>query len=80
MTQSPEQISAELYDASVSDWDGEIDFHRELAIEVKSHGQSVLEVACGTGRVSLHLAQEGVNIVGTDRDEELQVSNKRNQI
>ena len=68
---TPEQLSAELYDVSVPDWDGEIDFYRELAREAKARGQSVLEVACGTGRVTLRLAQEGVDIVGTDLDEEM---------
>ena len=71
MTQSPEQLAAELYDVSVPDWDGEIDFYRKFAREVKARGQSVLEVACGTGRVTLRLAQEGVHIVGTDLDEEM---------
>ncbi|HEX6036062.1 MAG TPA: class I SAM-dependent methyltransferase, partial [Anaerolineales bacterium] len=68
---TPEQLSAELYDVSVPNWDGEIDFYRELAREVKARGKSVLEVACGTGRVTLRLAQEGVDIVGTDLDEEM---------
>ena len=71
MTQSPEQLSAELYDLAVPDWDGEIDFYREFACEARERGQSVLEVACGTGRVTLRLAQEGVNMVGTDLDEEM---------
>ena len=71
MTQTPEQLAAELYDLSVPDWDGEIDFYREFAHQVKARGQSVLEVACGTGRVTLRLAQEGVNIVGADLDEEM---------
>lgn len=68
---TPEQLSAELYDISVPDWNGEIDFYRELAREAKARGQSILEVACGTGRVSLRLAQEGVNIVGTDLSEDM---------
>jgi ubiquinone/menaquinone biosynthesis C-methylase UbiE len=71
--QTPEQISAELYDISVPDWDGELDFYRELAREVKAHGreQSVLEVGCGTGRITIRLAQEGVKVVGTDLSEEM---------
>ena len=60
MTQSPEQLAAELYDISVPDWDGESDFCRELAREAKSRKQSILEVACGTGRVSIRLAEEAV--------------------
>lgn len=68
---SPEQLAAELYDASVPDWDGEMDFYRQIACEVRDRGQSVLEVACGTGRVTLRLAQEGVNITGVDLNEEM---------
>jgi SAM-dependent methyltransferase len=61
----PERV-AQLYDASVPDWPGEIDFYRELAAQAHSKGQSVLEVACGTGRVTLPLARDGVNVVGID--------------
>lgn len=71
MTQTSKQLAAELYDVSVPDWDGEIDFYREFASAVKARGQSVLEVACGTGRVTLRLAQEGVDMLGTDLDEEM---------
>ena len=68
MTQPPEQLAAELYDISVPDWKGEMDFYRELARQTKSPGQSILEVACGTGRVSIRLAEESIRIVGTDLD------------
>lgn len=68
MTQTPEQLAAELYDISVPDWDGEMDFYQELMREAKVHGQSILEVACGTGRVSIRLAEEGARVVGTDLD------------
>lgn len=71
MNRSPEQLSAELYDVTVPDWDGEIDFYREYALQARDRGQSVLEIACGTGRVTLRLAQEDVNIVGVDLDEEM---------
>lgn len=60
MTQSPEQLAAELYDISVPDWDGELDFYRELVREAKARKQSILEVACRTGRVSIRLAEEAV--------------------
>ena len=60
------EFYAETYDASVPDWPGEIDFYRALAAEVKTKGQSLLEVACGTGRVGIRLANEGVNVVGLD--------------
>jgi len=68
MTQTPEQLAAELYDISVPDWGKEINFYRELTRATKACGQSVLEVACGTGRVSVRLAGEGVRVVGMDLD------------
>lgn len=57
---------AEMYDDSVPDWPGEIDFYTRLAAEAKAAGGSVLEIACGTGRVAIRLAQGGVNAVGLD--------------
>jgi ubiquinone/menaquinone biosynthesis C-methylase UbiE len=71
--QTPEQLAAELYDVSVPDWDGEIDFYRELAHEARARkrAERVLEIACGTGRVTLRLAREGVDIFGADLDEEM---------
>jgi ubiquinone/menaquinone biosynthesis C-methylase UbiE len=71
MPKSPEQLAAELYDAAVPDWDGEIEFYSELARQAQSRGQPILEVACGTGRVTLRLAREGVDIVGMDLDKEM---------
>ena len=57
---------AETYDTVVPDWPGEMDFYRELATEASSKGQAVLEIACGTGRVALRLAQDGIDVVGLD--------------
>jgi ubiquinone/menaquinone biosynthesis C-methylase UbiE len=71
LRQTPDQLAAELYDISVPDWEGEIDFYRAFAREVQNRGQPVLEVACGTGRVTLRLAGEGVDIVGVDIDEHM---------
>lgn len=73
MTLSAQQIYAELYDLYVSDWPGELDFYRELAAEplVQEHG--LLEIACGTGRVALRLAQDGIRITGLDLSPELLV-------
>jgi SAM-dependent methyltransferase len=75
MGQSPEQRTAEFYaqtyDAWVPDWPGELEFYRDLAVEVVSRGGAVLEIACGTGRVAARLAQDGVPIVGLDRSPEM---------
>lgn len=57
---------AQTYDVSVSDWPGEIDFYKRLAAESHARGEGVLELACGTGRVAIRLAQEGVDVVGLD--------------
>lgn len=64
MDLKPDEIYARLYDASVPDWPGEIDFYLELARQAKD--QAVLEVACGTGRVGLRLAQAGAQVTGVD--------------
>jgi ubiquinone/menaquinone biosynthesis C-methylase UbiE len=60
------EFYAETYDTVVSDWPGEIDFYLELASETHSRGQPVLELASGTGRVAIRLAQTGINVVGLD--------------
>jgi len=57
---------AETYDASVPDWPGEIEFYRRLGAEAAARGEAVLELACGTGRVAIRLARDGVRVVGLD--------------
>jgi SAM-dependent methyltransferase len=66
MGQLVSEQEVQLYDVAVPDWPGEIDFYRDMAMKVKERGGSVLEVGCGTGRVTLQLAQEGISIVGMD--------------
>jgi ubiquinone/menaquinone biosynthesis C-methylase UbiE len=55
---------AETYDDSVGDWPGEIDFYLEL---VRNHSENVLEIAAGTGRVSIRLSQSAEKIIGLDQ-------------
>jgi SAM-dependent methyltransferase len=57
---------AETYDAAVPDWPGEISFYLDAADRAKSRGEAVLELACGTGRIALRLAQAGAEVVGLD--------------
>ena len=67
-----EKLNAKLYDFAVPDWEGEVDFYRELVAHsplVKTHG--VLEVACGTGRITLRLAKDGIKITGVDISPEM---------
>lgn len=60
------EFYAHTYDAAISDWQGEIDFYRAFAAEATLKGRSVLEIACGTGRVAIRLAEDGVRVVGLD--------------
>jgi SAM-dependent methyltransferase len=63
---SEEQYFAQTYDAFVKDWDGEIEFYRELAAPFATGKGSLLEIGSGTGRVAIRLAKMGVEVVGID--------------
>jgi SAM-dependent methyltransferase len=54
---------AEFYEREFANRTHDISFFLEQA---KGVGGSVLEVACGTGRITLPIAREGVEIVGLD--------------
>ncbi len=45
---------------------GDTQFYLEPARESAAQGHSVLELACGTGRVTLPNAREGIEVVGLD--------------
>ncbi|MEX1255649.1 MAG: class I SAM-dependent methyltransferase [Dehalococcoidia bacterium] len=61
-----DEAAAVRYDAAVSLQPGEVDFYLELARDAQSQGLPTLELACGTGRIALPLAREGIAIVGVD--------------
>jgi len=61
-----DEYYAMTYDESVPDWPGEMDFYQGLAAEAREAGGAVLELACGTGRVAVRLAQQGASMVGLD--------------
>ena len=42
-------------------------YHRQVA----RYGEPVLELACGSGRLTIPLAKEGVNITGVDISEDM---------
>lgn len=63
---SPWEFYAQTYDATVSDWEGEIDFYQSYVDAAAAKGNSILEIACGTGRVAIRLAKGGANVVGLD--------------
>jgi SAM-dependent methyltransferase len=62
-----DQLAAELYDYTVQDWPGEIAFYSGLA----SSASTILEVGCGTGRVSLQLARQQLDAVGLDNSSQM---------
>lgn len=56
---------AKHYD-KINDFDFDIPFYQKFA-----KGKKVLELGCGTGRVSIPLAKEGVDITGIDVSDEM---------
>ncbi len=76
--QNADAYYAQTYDESVSDWPGEMDFYLEMSEKPKSKGGAVLELACGSGRVAIRLAQQGVNVVGLDLSPEMLAVARKN--
>ncbi|NOK62041.1 MAG: SAM-dependent methyltransferase [Chloroflexi bacterium AL-W] len=63
----PEYTDAELYDAE-NVWNAADTFYLELAQTI---GGPVLDVACGTGRLTRAIAEAGLSVVGTDTTREM---------
>jgi SAM-dependent methyltransferase len=60
-------LMARIYHARSLVWPGEFDFYLDLASKATARGLPVLEIACGTGRVSSRLANAGATVVAFDR-------------
>lgn len=56
------------HDVECGSYDADLPLWEELA---KRGGGPILELGCGTGRVALHLARRGHEVIGLDRDQEL---------
>lgn len=56
------------HDVECGSYDADLPLWEELA---ERHGGPILELGCGTGRVALHLARRGHEVIGLDRDREL---------
>lgn len=60
---------APIYDAYYEQMElADVTFYRELALDATSEGP-VLEVGCGTGRITLELLEAGVDVTGIDVSE-----------
>jgi SAM-dependent methyltransferase len=57
-----------LYDSLFANFSADIPFYQTLA---EKYGDPVLELMCGTGRVTIPLAQKGFNITGLDISPEM---------
>lgn len=57
---------AHRYDAAVPVGEGEIDFYLQYAREAQARGEPALELACGTGRIAIPIAHEGISLTGLD--------------
>ena len=62
---------AARYDAAIPIPPGEIELYLGLAREAQAQGLATLELACGTGRIAIPLAREGIDIVGLDNSPEM---------
>lgn len=56
------------HDVECGSYEADLALWEELAEE---RGGPILELGCGTGRVALHLARRGYEVIGLDRDPEL---------
>ncbi len=55
-----------IYDAKFPGRPGDIDFYLRLAQEAHEAGYPVLEPTCGTGRLAIPIARQGIRVVGLD--------------
>jgi SAM-dependent methyltransferase len=56
------------HDVECGSYAADLPLWEEVAEE---YGDPILELGCGTGRVALHLARRGYEVIGLDRDPEL---------
>ena len=65
MTETTLDAIARLYDLDLSVEPGDVDLYRALA---KRTGGPILELAVGSGRIAVPLAEDGYRVVGVDID------------
>ena len=64
---------AASYDRLTNDVDyrATVDFYRDILEQEGLHPRTAVDLACGTGTVSLLLARQGLNVTGVDLSEEM---------
>lgn len=64
---------AASYDRLTNDVDyrATVDFYREILAQEGLHPRTAVDLACGTGSVSVLLAQQGLRVTGVDLSEEM---------
>ena len=64
---------AASYDRLTNDVDyrATVDFYREILAQEGLHPRTAVDLACGTGTVSLLLARQGLDVTGVDLSEEM---------
>lgn len=65
MTEAAADAIARLYDLDLSVEPGDVDLYRALA---KRTGGPILELAIGSGRIAVPLAEDGYRVIGIDID------------
>lgn len=65
MSEGPDDLYAvpDVYDAQYRSYREDLAFYRRV---VEDHGGPVLELGCGTGRVTLEMARTGASVTGVD--------------
>lgn len=67
------QKFAYLYDSLMQDapYDQWLDFFEQVLEKYHHHPRSILDVGCGTGAISIPLAQKGLQVMGVDVSEDM---------
>lgn len=56
------------YDLASGQYDADVQFYSDL---IEKYGEPVLELMCGTGRLTIPYAEKGIDITGIDLSEEM---------